>query len=71
MINSVDVTQIDYSKPMKRSQDCAVVVLAIPFGQASMVDAIHKANITKVMALEYSTDWYVVFSRRCVDVWGQ
>ena len=73
MINSVDVTQIDYSTPMKKSQDCAISILFFigPFGEASMVAAIQKAKIVKVMALEYSIDNYIVFSRSCVDVWGQ
>jgi hypothetical protein len=72
-MNSIDVTQIDYSQPMKRSQDCTIFVLGFlgPFGQTSMMDAIRKANISKVTAAEYSTDWYVVFTRSCVDIWGQ
>ena len=73
MMNSVDVTQIDYSTPMNRGQDCAIMVLGFigPFGQASMVDAIKSAKISKVKALEYSFDYYIVFSRNCVDVWGE
>jgi hypothetical protein len=73
MINSVDVTQVDYSTPMKQSKDCGILLLGLigPFGEASMVSAIRKAKITKVKALEYSSDYYVLFSRFCVDVWGE
>ena len=73
LMNSVDVTQIDYSTPMKRGQDCAIMVLGFigPFGQASMVDAIKRVKISKVKALEYSRDSYILYSRSCVDVYGE
>ena len=72
VVNSVDVSQVDYSTPMRLSRDCSIRVLFLlgPFGESSMVQAVQKGNIRTVMALEYSTDNYILFQRSCVDVWG-
>lgn len=73
VMNTVDVTQVDYSTPIQKQKDCAYFILMFmgPFGQASMMDAIKAGGFSKVKGLEYSESNYFLWRETCNVVYGE
>lgn len=72
VVNSVDLTQVDFSQPMRRGEACETWVLGLgPFGgTASVVEAVEKAAIATVKVVDYEHRWYVIARQSCIVVHG-
>ena len=75
-INSVDLTKVDFSdaKSFKEGEACGIYLLGLfgPFmGDARIIDAVKSANIKKVSVVDYRNEYYVLFSKNCVVVYGE
>ena len=74
-INSVDLTKVDFStaEAFKKGEACGVYILGLfgPFGDARIIDAVKSANIEKVSVVDYRSEYYVLFSKNCVVVYGE
>ena len=74
-INSVDLTKVDFStaEAFKEGEACGVYILGLfgPFGDARIIDAVKSANIEKVSVVDYRSEYYVLFSKNCVVVYGE
>lgn len=70
--NTVDVGSVDLTKEMKKGKACETFVLGIiPIGgRASVVEAARSRNISKINAVDYERNSYVVYAQECVVVHG-
>ncbi len=60
-------------KLLKEGEACGVYILGLfgPFGDARIIDAVKSANIEKVSVVDYRSEYYVLFSKNCVVVYGE
>lgn len=70
--NHTDIQEVDFSKNMKTGKACSNYILGLigPFGDASVVEAAKSSNISHVAFVDYHSAWYLILSRRCVQVYG-
>lgn len=71
-VNSVQLSEVDLSKATKEGQNCAYYVLGFigPFGDMSIKRAADTGGITKVDLIDYESGWYLLYSNKCVKVYG-
>lgn len=72
-LNVTDIKSVDFSKPMKNGEACATYILGIfgPFGDPSLMNAVKNGDISKVQVIDYKNKGYVLFSQRCLEVYGK
>ena len=70
--NTVDVGSVDLTQEMKRGKACeARILVFIPIGgRASVVDAAKAGNISKIKAVDYERNSYLLYAEDCVIVHG-
>ena len=74
IINSVDMSKIDYSNAssLKESQACATYIFGVigPIGDPSVMRAIQNGGLKNVKAVDYKSGFYLLFTKDCVVVYG-
>jgi hypothetical protein len=75
LINSVDLTQTDFSnaKNFKKGEGCRTLLFgALPIGgSSSVVRAIINGNISHVKAVDYRVKNFFIITQSCVTVYGE
>lgn len=75
IVNTVDIGDVDWTnvKSMKRADGCRTMLFGVyPVGgSASVVNAIEKAKIAKVNAVDYRVKNFIVYTQSCVTVYGE
>ena len=71
-LNITDLKSVDFSKPMIKGEACATYVLGFgPFGDPSLLNAVRNGSISKVDVIDYENKGYLLFSQRCIEVYGK
>lgn len=72
VVNTTDVRNVDFSKPMKKGEACYMYFFGSigPFGDASIVNAAKDAGIAKVEVADYAVRWGGIVVSYCVVVHG-
>ena len=72
-VNMIDMKTTDFSKTMKKGESCQNYILGFigPFGDASVVNAAKDAEISKIEVVDYKYTYFILFSQKCVCVYGQ
>ena len=69
--NKIDATDVNFTE-IKKGEDCKYFALGIlPLSENNIDEAAKKANIKKLKYVEYSTGYYVLYSKACVVVYGE
>ena len=69
--NMVNATNVNFSE-MKKGTNCKYFALGlIPLTNDDIDVAAKQAKIKKLKFVEYSAGYYVLFSKRCVVVYGE
>ena len=69
--NTVDATGFNFISA-KKGEDCKYAILGVlPISKTDVDAAAAKANIRSLGFVEYSYDYYFLFSKQCVVVYGK
>ena len=73
--NTTDLSKVDFSNSyeFKQGSDCSYSlfgILPVTPG-ARFIDAVQDANLTKVHFVEHGYEFYLLFGRHCVRVYGE
>lgn len=73
--NFTEINEIDFSKDLVRKErNCAYGILwAPPFAgsSASAIEIAKKSDFTKVSAVDYQHDFFILFNRTCTIIYGK
>lgn len=73
--NTTDLSKVDFSNSyeFKQGTDCSYSLLGIlPITSgARFIKAAQDANLTKVHFVEHGYEYYLLFGRQCIRVYGE
>jgi len=72
--NNVQMNEVDFSQAAswREGESCLIKVFSfLPVGTASVKNAAQEAKISKVLLTDYNYQWYWLFERYCVKVYGK
>ena len=75
IMNSINTDKIDFSKvdDFKEGRDCSYYILGLfgPVGDAKLTSAVKHAGVKKVYVMDKSSEYFILFGRQCIRVYGE
>jgi len=74
VVNTTDITKVDFKNLKESERNCAYGILwfpPFPGSSSSAIEAAKNAKFSKIYAVDYKSDFFVLFNRNCSIVYGE
>lgn len=74
VVHSIPLTEIDFSKSprIREGESCGYALFGFigPFGDVKLSKAVKDAHISKIIGVDGNFKYFILFSKKCIRVYG-